>query len=286
MVETAALADSSGKKSQSEPEPKQEPAYASALLHALSYLLVEGIIIVSCSAIFHNVGAPPWRLEGTAPWHVTLTQVSIWMNLCHGLSTLINGAFYREFKQPHYRIAWATCWAVCCVTQCVVSALGEQLVPWPAKIAVVAVANVATVSTHMWPFVAAGRHTALKAVRLHLEDKILWALHGWLLRASSNRFDNIPAGAQLLNILWPQALFQMLAWADALHSAPFQSWGLYMMANHASHALSIHMAWKAQVLGQGHAAVVIYLFFALSSALYTPRASLPNFAAEKTTRIW
>jgi hypothetical protein len=273
-------------KSQGDAASRREPSYATALLQALSYLLIETVIVVSSSLIFYHVGGPPWRLEGGAPWHVTVIRISVWVNICHGLSTLMNGALFRDFKLLKYRIAWVACWSACCILQCIIISMREALVPWQAKVAVVAVANVAIITTHMWPFVACGRDVALKSVRLHMEDKLLWALHAWLLKASSNRFDHIPRGAQLFNIIWPQALFQLLAWADAMHSAPFQSWGLYMMANHASHALTINMVWKAQVLGEAHAVVAFLLFFALSSAVYSPRTSLPNLAAEKTTRIW
>ena len=93
--------------SKSKPKVKfVEPTYKSTLIYALSYLCVEGAIVVSCSAFFQNVATPPWRLEHDAPWHSTFTRLSIWMNICHGLSHLVNGTFYREFKQPKFKLAW------------------------------------------------------------------------------------------------------------------------------------------------------------------------------------
>lgn len=275
--------------SKSKPKVKfVEPTYKSTLIYALSYLCVEGAIVVSCSAFFQNVATPPWRLEHDAPWHSTLTRLSVWMNICHGLSHLVNGTFYREFKQPKFKLAWAICWTVSCIAQCTVTVLPRRLMPLVAKISVVGVANLATVAVHMWPYIEAGRSFALKAVRLHIEDKLLWAMHGAVLLGFSGcrACGELAVGVQLLNMLWPQAVMQFMAWLDALHCAPFHMWGLVQQSNYASHILSVHMAWKARTLGNGHAIVCLYFFYALSSALYEPRATLPNFAADKTMKIW
>lgn len=241
---------------------------------------------MSCSAFFYNVATPPWRLEPDGPWHSTFTRLSVWMNVCHGLSHFVNGTFHREFKQPKFKLAWSICWALSCLVQCTVTALPLRIAPLAAKVSVVVAANLVTIAVHMSPYMEAGQSVVLKALRLHMEDKILWTMHGAVLLTFSSISEDISIGVQLLNVLWPQAYVQFLGWLDALHCAPFHTWGLVQQANHASHILSIHMAWKARMLGNGHAIIWLYFFFALSSALYEPRATLPNFAADKTTKIW
>ena len=210
------------------------------------------------------------------------------MNVCHGLSHLVNGTFYREFKQPKFKLAWLVCWTLSCTAQCTVTLLPLRLAPLAAKLSVVGAANLATVAVHMWPYIEAGQSVLVKAIRLHMEDKILWTIHGAVLLAFSGcrSCGELAVGVQLLNLLWPQAFIQFMSWLDALHCAPFHMWGLVQQSNHACHILAVHMAWKARALGSGHAIVWLYFFYALSSSLYEPRATLPNFAADKTMKIW
>lgn len=277
--------------SPSKSKPKPKPAnvketYESTLRYSLVYLCIESAIVVAGSVLFRHVGPPPWRLDTDASWHQILASVSVWMNIGYGLSHLVNGVFYRDFRDTKFKIAWLICWAVNCLAQVLVTTLLHSFVPVVAKLCVIGIANLAAVAVHLWPSIDGGHSVVLKVLRLHVEDKLLWAAHGALLMSFSHAGKDIPVGAELLNLLASQVFFQFLAWLDVQHCAPFHNWGLYQQSNHASHILSVHMAWKAQTMGSGHATVWLYFFFALSSTLYVPRATLPNFAADKTMRIW
>lgn len=248
------------------------------------YLVVETFVCICFSALFQNLGPPPWCLKAGS-WHETITRVSLWLNMCHGAATFANGDFTKDFQTPRLKILWLACLFLTCVGQGFAMTIPST--PPLVRLVVAGVANVALITVHVWPTIPDGRESIQNAVRYHVEDRVLWISHAILLLETTGRAsDGTSLTGSLSIIVLAQALWQFVAWLDGLQSAPYCRYALVTTTAQLSHIISIYMTWRAQVLGLGHASIVVYLFFALSSALYEPRASLPNFAADKSMSVW
>eukprot|EP00892_Ulva_mutabilis_P008730 jgi/Ulvmu1/6229/UM028_0087.1 len=247
------------------------------------YLVVEVSICVCVSMLCSNIGSPPWRLKADS-WHDTVSRVSLWLSVCHGTASLANGAFSKDFQTIKWKIAWLTCFLLSCTSQAV--AVAVPAVPPLARLVVGGVANTALIMVHNLPQVSEGWDTAFLCFRFQVEDRALWVSHALLLIETTNQVEESVPLRRLAVIVLAQAIWQVIAWVDALQSAPYHRYALVTTAMQLSHIVSIHMTWQAQALGVGHAAIVVYLFFAASSALYEPRVNLPNFAANKTMDVW
>ena len=253
------------------------------LVQVSKYLFVEMLICICVSVLINTVGSPPWRLkEGS--WHDTVTRVSLWLNLCHGSASIANGSFSKDFKTAPIRLVWVTCFLGSCIGEGLAIAIPST--PPLARLVVAGVANVALISVHVWPQLPEGRDSAFLSFRCHVEDRALWISHAILLIETTRNWDAATPLSRLAVVFLTQALWQVMAWVDALQSAPYHRYALVTTAMQLSHVVSVHMTWQAQSLGMGHASIALHFFFAASSALYEPRVSLPNFAADKTMNVW
>lgn len=250
---------------------------------ASRYLIIEAMICISFSAVLKNLGSPPWCLQ-TGSWHDTVTRVSLWLHMCHGAASVANGDFTKDFETPRLKIMWLACLFLSCTVQGV--AVSIPAVPPMARLIVAGVANTAIITAHIWPNISEGRDAVQHSTRFHVEDRVLWISHAILLLHTTRGVDGMLSQGKLALILLTQAVWQIVAWLDALQSAPFRRYALVTTAMQLSHVISIYMTWQAQELGMGHASVILYLFFAASSALYEPRVNLPNFAADKSMNVW
>lgn len=204
--------------------------------------------------------------------------------MCHGAASVANGDLTKDFETTRLKIAWLACLFFSCVVQGL--AVSIPAAPPVARLIVAGVANIAMIAAHVWPNISEGRDAIQHSIRYHVEDRVLWISHAILLLQTTKDVDGMAPPGKLALIVLTQAIWQIIAWLDALQSAPFRRYALVTTAMQLSHVVSIFMTWQAQELGMGHASIILYLFFAASSALYEPRVNLPNFAADKSMNVW
>lgn len=250
---------------------------------ASKYLIMEGLVCVCCAALFKNLGPPPWTLQNTS-WHDTILRVSVWLNMCHAAAALANGDVAKEFESWKLKVCWGACLLLFCLGQGL--AITIPATPIVAKLVLAGTANISLIVVHVWHSFPDGADSIRQCIRYHVEDRLLWIGHAILLVKTTNDLDGASPQGTLSLVLLAQVAWQVIAWIDALQSAPFRRYALVTTATQISHVISVYMTWQAQSLGIGYFSNAVYVFFCLSSVLYEPRVSLPNFGADKTMRVW
>jgi hypothetical protein len=257
---------------------------AQTLVNTGQYLCVETFFIISASSTFHFTSRPPWRLEEGSGWEQAACRVALWAHICSGLSGIAFGEAISRLKGSRTLIRWIFIWFLAVLVQAL--AIQLESVPPLVKVTVSGASCILFVAFDASPSYGSGIRNVIQAAMRSFYESMLWLGHGYLLLNSGLAESKTTPIKLLLHTVAIQGIWQIVAWADGLHSGPMQAYGILIVAKQISHVVSVQLTWRMQAIGSGYASIATYFFFALSSSVYEPRVSYPSRAEDIPVRLW
>jgi hypothetical protein len=265
-------------------QPKHKQKMLKTAKWALQYVAIQVIIVLGASCAVAYGGPPPWAVVWQGGWRLALARVMAWATLVSGLAELVNADVTSTFTSNKTLAGYLTSWTVVAGAQ--VACVAVPSMPSLAKFIVCIVTTTVHAAVYTW--LAGAREWpdkwTLAFFRTH--TAVRWGVQALALLLTC-RFAAAFGAPRLFGyIVATQVLWQAYCWLTSMQSGLMHTFGLYVNALLLAHVVSVWATLAAARLGTVHVAIALHALFALSSAMYEPRVSLPYQTENVNMRIW